>query len=183
MEQPQEDPLSIIQRACRRLAASVVFAGTVALLAGCASPGGHVIRHRIPNSTFPIAQAVEVPAGTTTVYLSGQVPPNLDPTPSADRPPVYGADTEAQTVGTLKAIEKTLAGLGLSMRDVVKMQVFLVGDPAKGNRMDFTGFMKGYTQFFGTADQPNLPSRSVFQIVGLANPAWLVEIEVVAVRP
>ena len=51
----------------------------------------------------------------------------------------------------LKSIEKTLDGLGLKMGDVVKMQVFLVGDPAKGGKMDFAGFMEGYTQFFGTA--------------------------------
>ena len=55
-------------------------------------------------------------------------------------------------------------------------------DPAKGNKMDFAGFMRGYTQFFGTAAQPNLPARSAFQIAALANPAWYVEIEVVAVR-
>ncbi len=69
------------------------------------------------------------------------------------------------------------------MSDVIKMQVFLVGEPAKGGKMDFAGFMAGYTQFFGTPAQPNLPSRSVFQVAGLANPGFLVEIEVVAVRP
>jgi enamine deaminase RidA (YjgF/YER057c/UK114 family) len=48
--------------------------------------------------------------------------------------------------------------------------------------MDFEGFMKGYTKFFGTKEQPKLPSRSVFQVVALANPVWLVEIEVTAIR-
>jgi len=69
------------------------------------------------------------------------------------------------------------------MGDVVKMQVFLVGDPGKEGKMDFAGFMDGYTQFFGTKEQPNLPSRSVVQVAGLASPAFLVEIEVTAVRP
>ena len=94
----------------------------------------------------------------------------------------YG-DTKTQTESVLRAIEKTLTGMNLKMGDVVKMQVFLVGDSAKGGRMDFAGFMEGYTQFFGTKDQPNLPSRSVFQVAGLANPGFLVEIEVTAVRP
>ena len=162
------------------LALSLSF---VALIAGCAAPPTPtLVRHRLPNSTFPIAQAVEVRGDLATVYLSGQVPPNVDPTPASDRPAVYGIDTKAQTVGTLQAIERTLKGLGLGMGDVIKMQVFLVGDPAKGGRMDFAGFMEGYTQFFGTTAQPNLPSRSVFQVVGLANPAWFVEIEVVAIR-
>jgi enamine deaminase RidA (YjgF/YER057c/UK114 family) len=69
------------------------------------------------------------------------------------------------------------------MGDIVKMQVFLVGDPGHGNTMDFAGFMKGYTQFFGTPEQPKLPSRSTVQVAALANPGFLVEIEVTAVRP
>ncbi|WP_104018640.1 Rid family hydrolase [Roseovarius nitratireducens] len=48
---------------------------------------------------------------------------------------------------------------------------------------EFSGFMEGYIQHFGTEEQPDLPTRSVFEVAGLANPAWLVEIEVVAVRP
>ncbi|HEX2888255.1 RidA family protein [Vineibacter terrae] len=140
-----------------------------------------ITRHKIPNSDFPIALAVEVPAGKTTVYVSGAVPPVADDKAARNTVAAYG-DTKTQTVGVLKAIEGTLKRLGLSMRDVVKMQVFLVGDPAKGG-MDFAGFMDGYKQFFGTAEQPNLPARSVMQVAGLVNPGWLVEIEVTAVRP
>jgi enamine deaminase RidA (YjgF/YER057c/UK114 family) len=71
----------------------------------------------------------------------------------------------------------------LGMGDIVKMQAFLVGDPAKGGKLDFEGFMQGYTQFFGTPAQPNLPARSAMQVAALANPGFLVEIEVTAVRP
>ncbi len=151
-----------------------------AFVGACAAPPTFV-RTPLPNgSTFPIASAVEVGSELSTIYLSGQVPPAIDPAPG--KPADYGVDTKTQTVNTLKAIERTLAGLGLTIGDVVKMQVFVVGDPARGGRMDFAGFMDGYTQFFGTPDQPNLPTRSVFQVVALANPAFLVEIEVVAVR-
>ena len=69
------------------------------------------------------------------------------------------------------------------MGDVVKMHAFLVGDPATGGKLDFAGFMKGYTQFFGTPEQPNLPVRSAVQVAALAGPGMLVEIEVTAVRP
>lgn len=153
----------------RKICATVL----VVVMAGCAAPqrAGQLIRHPLPNSTFPIASAVEVRGDVATVYLSGQVPPVLDATAGTDRAATYGGDTKTQTVGTLRSIEKTLKGLGLTMGDVIKMQVFLVGDPAQGGRMDFAGFMAGYTQFFGTTAQPNLPSRSVFQVVGLANPA------------
>jgi enamine deaminase RidA (YjgF/YER057c/UK114 family) len=83
----------------------------------------------------------------------------------------------------LTQIKQQLESLGLTMGDVVKMQAFLVGDPALDGKMDFAGFMAGYTQFFGTKEQPNLPARSAFQIAALGNPLWRVEIEVVAVRP
>jgi enamine deaminase RidA (YjgF/YER057c/UK114 family) len=152
------------------------------LLIGVSAWAQDVVRHRIPNSNFPIAQAVEVPAGKTTVYVSGAVPIVTDQAAERNTVAAYG-DTKTQTESVLRAIEKTLAGMNLKMGDVIKMQVFLVGDSAKGGRMDFAAFMEGYTQFFGTKDQPNLPSRSVFQVAGLANPGFLVEIEVTAVRP
>ena len=152
------------------------------VLAPCVA-SAEVVRHKLPNnSTFPIAAAVEVPAGATTVYLSGTVPPVADAAAPANTPAAYG-NTQVQTVNVLKAIETQLKGLGLTMGDVVKMQVFLVGDPAMDGRMDFGGFMKGYSEFFGTQAQPNLPVRSTMQVAALANPGFLVEIEVTAVRP
>ena len=141
-----------------------------------------VIRHRTPGSNFPIAAAVEVPAGKTIVYLSGMVPRVTNEQAARNSIASFG-DTKAQTVSVLQTIEQALQRVNLTMKDVVKMQVFLVADPAKENRMDFAGFMEGYTQFFGTAEQPNLPSRSVMAVAGLVNPGWLVEIEVTAVRP
>lgn len=142
--------------------------------------GAHaeVIRHPIPNSTFPIAQSVQVSGNVTTYYVSGQVPPavNRDADPSTVA--AYG-DTKTQTVGVLGRIKSILEGLGLSMGDVVKMQVFLVHNAS--TPMDFKAFMEGYTQFFG-GSQPNLPARSVVGVASLANPGFLVEIEVIAVK-
>ncbi len=140
-----------------------------------------ITRHPIPDSDFPILQAVEIPADATVVYLSGTVPQvaNEDAEEgSADR---YG-DTAMQTQTTLDSIRSKLESLDLTMGDVVKMQAYLVA-PEDAEAMDFSGFMEGYTQYFGTEEQPNLPTRSVFEVAGLANPDWLVEIEVVAVRP
>ena len=161
---------------------SVILTAAAACLLATPAFATDVLRHKIPNSTFPIAAAVEIPAGKTLVFLSGVVPPVADTSAPKDSPQAYG-DTKTQTVGVLTSIEKQLKGMGLSMGDVVKMQVFLVGDPAKGGKMDFAGFMGGYTQFFGTKEQPNLPSRSAMQVASLASPASLVEIEVTAVRP
>lgn len=143
---------------------------------------GELIRHKIPNSDFPVALAIEIPANSTLVNFSGAVPAVIHADQDKNTVAAYG-DTQAQTVNVLQGIETSLKSLGLGMADVVKMQVYLVGDPAKQGTMDFAGFMKGYTGFFGTAQQPLLPTRSVFQVAGLANPGYLVEIEVTAVRP
>lgn len=159
----------------------LVLAAVLSMMAGAAS-AADVVRHPLPNSSFPIALAVEVPVGKTVVYVSGTVPPMIDDKAAKDSVAAFG-DTKTQTVGVLKAIEGNLKRLGLAMGDVVKMQVFLVGDPGNGGKLDFAGFMGGYTQFFGTQAQPNLPARSVVQVAALINPGWLVEIEVTAVRP
>jgi enamine deaminase RidA (YjgF/YER057c/UK114 family) len=145
------------------------------------SPAPEVIRYKLPNSSFPISLGVEIPAGGNLVFLSGMTPPVVDPSKPKDSRAAYG-DTKTQTLGALKNIEGALRTMNLGMKDVVKMQVFLVGDPAKGGKMDFAGMMEGYTQFFGTAEQPNLPSRSAMQVAALANPGFMVEIEVAAVR-
>jgi enamine deaminase RidA (YjgF/YER057c/UK114 family) len=159
----------------------LVLAAVLSMAVGAAK-AEDVVRHPLPNSNFPIALAVEVPAGKTVVYVSGTVPPMIDDKAAKDSVAAFG-DTKTQTVGVLKAIEGNLKRLGLGMGDVVKMQVFLVGDPGNGGKLDFAGFMQGYTQFFGTQAQPNLPARSVVQVAALINPGWLVEIEVTAVRP
>jgi enamine deaminase RidA (YjgF/YER057c/UK114 family) len=159
-----------------RLACSILLLPSLAL-------AQDVIRHKLPNgSTFPISAAVEVPAGKALVFLSGMVPPVVDPKSPKDSIAAYG-DTKTQTIGALNAIKAELESLHLGLGDVIKMQAFLVGDPSKGGKLDFEGFMQGYTQFFGTAAQPNLPVRSALQVAALANPGFLVEIEVTAVRP
>jgi enamine deaminase RidA (YjgF/YER057c/UK114 family) len=156
----------------------VALLALAALLASTPATRADVVRYPIPNSTFPIALAVQVPSTATTYYVSGQVPPvaNKDADPAS--PQAYG-DVKTQTVGVLNRIKGVLEGLGLGMADVVKMQVFLVHDARAP--MDFKAFMEGYTQFFSGA-QPNLPARSVVGVASLANPGFLVEIEVVAVK-
>ena len=154
-----------------------LIAGVALCLFGGAA-SADIIRHKIPNSNFPIAQAIEVPGAAKTYYISGQVPSVVNKDAPANSPLAYG-DVKTQTVGSLNKIRSILEGLGLGMGDVVKMQVFLVHDARAP--MDFNAFMEGYTQFFGGA-QPNLPTRSVVGVAALANPGFLVEIEVVAAK-
>jgi enamine deaminase RidA (YjgF/YER057c/UK114 family) len=152
-------------------------------MASCATQAADdVIRYRVANSTVPVAAAVEIPATASLVYLSGKTPPVQHAEYRTDDIRAYGESTRQQAEGIFKAIERSLGELGLGLGDVVKMQVYLVGDPASDGRMDTRGFMEAYVRFFGTEAQPNLPARTLVQIAGLPNPGWRVEIDVVAAR-
>lgn len=123
------------------------------------------------NSDLPISGAVWA---RDTLYLSGWLDPDRKTHP----------DTTSQTVSMLKDIQKFLESQKLTMGDVVMMHVYLGGDPAKGGKMDFAGMMAGYTQFFGTRDQPNKPARTTVQVVLPAGDSGaLIEIDLIAVRP
>ena len=162
----------------RRLA---LAAAAIVAIAAAPASAADLRRVPLPTGHFPISAAVEVPAGAATLYLSGMGADVADPKAPAMTMAAYG-DTEAQTTSALAKIGKFLESQGYGLGDVVMMHAYLVADPAKGGKMDFAGFMKGYTRFFGTASQPLLPSRSAFQIAALGNPGWLVEIEVIAAK-
>jgi len=143
-----------------------------------------VTRHALPdNNPFPISRAVEVSPETTLIFHSGQVPGPANPDAERGSREYYG-DTETQAMSVFGRFEASFKELGVDFGDVVKMTVFLVGDPEMDGRMDFAGFMRAYTKFFGTDEQPNKPARSAIQIAGLAGgPNMLVEIEMVIARP
>ena len=143
-----------------------------------------VVRYPLMHDNkFPIARAVEVPAGTPLVFHSGVTPSAKDPSAAAGTPAYWG-DTKTQALSVFANMKESLDSLGLGFGDIIKMTVFLVADPAAANqRMDFNGFMEAYTQFFGTPEQPNLPARSAVQVAGLAAPGMLVEIEVILAKP
>jgi enamine deaminase RidA (YjgF/YER057c/UK114 family) len=93
-------------------------------------------------------------------------------------------DTKSQTTGILEDIQKFLKTQNLTLGDVAMMRVYLGGDPAKDGKMDVLGARAGYSQFFGTKDQPNKPACTAVQVVLPAGARGaLVEIDVIAVRP
>ena len=160
-----------------------VFPFLIALLASHTAHA-EVTRHPLFNDNpFPIARAVEVTPDTTLIYHSGIVPRPQDRDAERSSRAYYG-DTEAQALSVLQRFEESFSDLGVGFGDVVKMTVFLVGDPENDGRMDFAGFMRAYSKYFATEDQPNKPARSIVQISGLAGgPNMLVEIEMVIARP
>jgi enamine deaminase RidA (YjgF/YER057c/UK114 family) len=136
---------------------------------------------RRPNPGFPIASSVSVPTGAELLFVSGtlaDVARSDAPAGSIERL----GDTETQARSVFAKIDAQLRAAGYTMGDVVRMNVFLVGDPRKGGGMDFEGLMKAYSEHFGTASQPNLPARTTVQVAGLPLPGALVEIEVIAAR-
>lgn len=152
--------------------------GVLALSATGATPAADIVRHSLgPNNNFPIARAVQVPAGKTIYFHSGTTPAPLDPKATAGTPEYWG-DTKTQALSVFGRLKESLDALGLGFQDTVAMTVYLVGDPAKGGKMDFEGFMAAYTQYFGTKEQPNLPARSTVQVASLVAPGMLVEIEI-----
>jgi len=124
----------------------------------------------LPPSQNPAGADLPVSGATwagNTLYVSGW----LDPDMKAD------TDTKSQTVGILKDMQKLLESQKLTMGNVAMVRVYL-GKP------DFAGLTAGYTQFFGTKDQPNKPARTTLQVVlPAASRGALVEIDMVAVRP
>jgi enamine deaminase RidA (YjgF/YER057c/UK114 family) len=112
--------------------------------------------------------------------------------------------TEAQAMNALARIQDNLASVGLTMRDVLTLRVFMDNAPGAPT-MDFAGFNRGYRQFFanvnlhtgavipqrrGTGEpapplviNPVRPSRTALEVAGLPVAGWLVEIEAVAKRP
>jgi enamine deaminase RidA (YjgF/YER057c/UK114 family) len=146
---------------------------------GCAMQAQVVVKHLQPNEKSPIANGVW--AGDT-LYLSGQLASPVTPADEAKGTPAVYGDTKTQATSALGKIQALLKEQGLDMKDVVKMTVFLAGDPAMGNKLDFAGLQGAYMQFFGTKEQPNKPARSAMQVAALAAPWALVEIEVIAVK-
>lgn len=151
------------------LAWAVTLVGTGAL-------GAEPVRMGPPRAA--IATSVAVPAGLTTVYVSGLVPPALASADAAAKP-AYG-DTKAQTLGVLGRLAEALKAHNMTFADVVMMRVYLVADPATGE-MDFAGMNAAYGQFFGTVEQPYKPARMTAQVAKLAGP-FLVEIEAQAAK-
>ncbi len=163
----------ISRSAALSLACSLIFAPAV--------HADEVTRY-VPEGAF-IAQSVVVPAGYETIYISGLLPPVVDPKAPASSTAYFGGNTEAQSDLVFKRLEAALAVQKLGLGDVVMMRVYLAGDPAQNGAMDFAGMMAAYRRHFGTPTQPNKPARATIQVAGLVGgPGTLIEVEAQAVR-
>lgn len=113
-----------------------------------------------PNAIGPYCHAMKV---GNLVFCSGQTP--LDP----DTMKLVGTTIEEQTRRVLDNLSIVLAGVNLSLKDVVKTTVYLK------DMNDFQGMNKVYAEMF----QGHKPSRTTISVK--QNPLdALVEIECIA---
>ena len=114
--------------------------------------------------------SITIPPGAETMYLWG----------FGARPLEDGSwgDMKQQTVNTFSRFKQTLEEQGW-ISDIVQVRAFAV---AGDDGLDFAGFNEGYSEFFGTEDNPNKPMRSFVEIKDLVVEGWLVEIEIRAVQ-
>jgi len=116
-----------------------------------------------PKAVGPYSQGVW--AGDL-LYLSGQAP--LDPATGK----LVEGDVELQTQRVFDNLEAVLVSTDLTMRDVVKCNVYLT------DMDDFAAMNEIYGQRF----TPPFPARSTVAVAGLPLGAR-VEIELIAKRP
>jgi enamine deaminase RidA (YjgF/YER057c/UK114 family) len=146
------------------------------------------------SGTGPAALNAAAPAGTPEAYI--------DPAQFPDARLTDGVSiTEAQGMNVLARVQANLANVGLTLRDVLTLRVYMDNAPGT-DKMDFAGFNRAYRQFFanvnlqtketipqrrGTGEpappvvvNPVRPSRTAIEVASLPGPGWLVEIEAVA---
>ncbi|MGN6550847.1 MAG: RidA family protein [Pararhizobium sp.] len=111
------------------------------------------------------SHAIEVPPGHRLVFCSGQL--GVDPDDSVP------ADTEAQAELCFAAIAAILAGAGMTLRDVVRINAYVSG------REHMKPYMAVRDRLFG--DPP--PASTLMIVSGFTRPEFTVEIEVVAAAP
>lgn len=104
-------------------------------------------------------------SGGRTVYVSGQVA--LDATGAL----VGAGDLKAQTSQVFENLKAALADSGGTLDDVVKITIFMTD---LSQIQDFREIRNGYFP-------RELPASTLVQVVRLARPDFLIEIEAVAV--
>ncbi|EPN42141.1 FAD-dependent oxidoreductase, partial [Pseudomonas syringae] len=133
---------------------------------------------QIPYSEGPWLQREHFPADASALL---EAPHGRDPYAPAGTPAAYG-NTEVQTVSVFNKLRRILQQQDLDLGDIVQLRVFLVGAEETGGKLDFAGLQAGYTQFFGTTEQPLKPALTALQVVALPLPGALIEVEAVAAR-
>ncbi len=127
-----------------------------------------IIKHRNPDGLHrhpAFSQAVEIPAGARLVLIGGQN--GIDELGN-----VVSDTTAGQTRRALENVRTAVEAAGGAITDIARWRVLLT-DPA--------GAAAGFAEFATFWDAESAPPAITVEVVaGLANPAFLVEIEATA---
>jgi len=118
----------------------------------------------ISSSRSNYSHAVEVPPNARTLYISGQVPV------AADGSTPEGIDD--QVVLAFDNVQTVLAEAGMSLDDVVRVNVYLTDESY------FSAFRDHRNRLF----TDHKAASTAIAIAALANPQFKVEIEAVAAK-
>jgi enamine deaminase RidA (YjgF/YER057c/UK114 family) len=146
---------------------AIMFLVPMLALAQTGAP--HIKRTNPPTLSRPTGytHVVEVSGPVKTIYIAGQVAVDKDGT-------LVGAnDMRAQAEQVFKNVEAALAAAGAKLTDVVKMNTFATDLAQIQAYRDVRG------RFFGDA----VPASTLVQVVHLARPEYLLEVEVIAAVP
>ena len=143
---------------------SIAFACTLIPVAAVAQ----VTRTNPPALSTPTGytHVVEVTGPMKTIFISGQIA--LDKNGSL----VGGADMKAQAEQVFKNLEAALAAAGATFKDVVKMNTYTT------DMAQVQGIRDVRAKYFANVTPP---ASTLVQVVHLARPDLLLEIEVIAV--
>lgn len=140
----------------------LVVAATLLCISSANAAG---VVHNQTDAQAPFADSVVVPPGYTSYYFSGTVG--------------TGVTTAEQTASALSQLKTKLGKLGLNFGDVIEAHVLLAHAP--DSKVDFAGMNSEWFKEFGTAAQPNKPTRSSLLVESLG-PDNVVEIELIAAK-
>jgi len=156
----------------------VAAAVTVAAAAGAASAAGSAqaqakadVRYsNPPGMSTPTAyhHVVEVNGPHRTIYVAGQT--------GADATGKVAPDFRAQAVQVFENIKTALASVGGGFDNVVKLTSYLTNIEAHAPE-----YREVRASYF--TNRSALPASTLLQVPRLANPAYLLEVEVIAVLP
>src|SRR5262245_45031449 len=148
------------------LIASFVLAPALAL-AQARAP--HIKRTNPPTISKPTGytHVVEVSGPVKTIYIAGQVALDRDGN-------LVGAnDMKAQSEQVFKNLEAALTAAGAKFSDVVKMNTYAT------DLAQIQGYRDVRARYFGDTS----PASTLVQVVRLARPEFLLEVEVIAAVP
>jgi enamine deaminase RidA (YjgF/YER057c/UK114 family) len=147
----------------------MIMVGAMALGSSPAIAQTAVVRDNPPGLfTSPrFTNVVEVPAGTSLVFVSGLTAQGPDG--SAPK------DPQAQADAVFRNLRTALAARGLTPADVIQVRAFLVDIATT-----LPAYRKAAGDFFGQAPPP---ASTAVGVTGLVRPDLLLEVELVAAKP